>query len=93
MSVCTLKKICCRLLRVRLAWCWAIANPLAFRKACDDVYQADAVTEIEHLLASGFAGVLFRSDAGNHPAAKGDLQLLAGLNPLEQVFDEALDET
>jgi hypothetical protein len=44
-------------------------------------------------LASGLAGILFRSDAGNHPAAKGDLQLLAGLNPLEQVFVEALDET
>jgi len=46
------------------------------------IAKRDTVTEIKQPLASLFGGVALRSDAGDDLAARGDLQLLAGLDPL-----------
>ena len=59
-----------------------IAAPLEISKPMHHIAKRDTVTEIKQPLASLFCGVALRSDAGDDLAARGDLQLLAGLDPL-----------
>ena len=61
-----------------------IAAPFVISKPKYHLAKRHAVTEIKQPLASPCGGIAFWSNTGDHLAARGDLQLLAGLDPLEE---------